>query len=286
MIPLSDETEFARVCLYGRYGTGKTTDIASGAHLGKVMHVDIEHRLKAGPLRRMGIPTENIEPFRDITADALGKLIWDVKARLHDGENIAAMGFDGFDEMIKILVKAVLDKNVSKSLERAARRGEVSDINPNQIDIDYWGEVTQQVRELLRHSRDLDCHLMFTSHERKDVDADDGTVKYGPASTPAIQSDLLSYVDIVGHTYLDGDNYVARFAAGSKYEAKDTFGVLPGIMVNPTLDRIVAYVREELTSDTDSQQIEYDAHRARVAERLTAAAVADEGARPRRRRSG
>lgn len=281
---LSDETEFARVCIYGRFGTGKTTDLAHGAHLGKVVHVDAEHRLKAGPLRRMGVPVENIEPMRDITFDALSKMIWDVKGRIHDGDNIAVLGFDGFDEMIKIMVKAVLDRNVGKTIARAEKRGEVADVNPRQIDIDYWGEVTQEIRELLRHSRDLNCHLMFTSHERRDTDEDDGSVKYGPASTPAIQSDLMAYVDIIGHAYMDGDKFVARFASGTKYEAKDTFGVLPAVMVNPTMDRIVAYVREELTPETDPQQVEYDAIRLRRMEQLKANAVADEtGGRPRRR---
>lgn len=281
---LADEAEFVWAILYGRYGTGKTTDLASAANLGKVVHVDAEYRLKAGPLRRLGIPIENIEPFRDLTYDDLSKMVWDIKGRIHDGENIAALGFDGIDELIKVMVKQVLDKNVSKTIARAEKRGEVADVNPMQIDIDYWGEVTQQVREILRHARDLDCHVMFTSHERRDQD-DDGTVKYGPAATPAIQGDLMSYVDVIGHTYLDGPYYVARFAPGSKYEAKDTFGVLPDVMVEPSLDRIVAYVREELTAETDPKQVEYNAYRERLTEQLKANAAADETGGGRRRRS-
>ncbi len=40
MPTLADENEFARICLYGKYGMGKTTALASAAKLGAVVHVD------------------------------------------------------------------------------------------------------------------------------------------------------------------------------------------------------------------------------------------------------
>lgn len=261
---LSEEQEFARICLYGRYGTGKTTALAHAAHLGKVVHIDAEQRLKGGPLRRLGVPIENIEPVRGISYKALNDLCWDVRERLHDSPgSVAAVGFDSITEITKTLVGQVLDINTGKLQERANKRGEVLEANPFQIDIDMWGEMTEQVRRLLRHYRDLPCHLVFTAHERRDTDGD-GTVSYGPATTPAVQQDLMGYVDIVGHTYLDEGRYMARFAPGTKYQAKDTFGVLPPIMAQPTVERIVAYVNEEITTDTDPIQMawaEFDAQR-------------------------
>lgn len=281
---LADETEWARVCLYGRYGTGKTTDLASGAHLGTVVHVDAEKRLKAGPLRRLGIPVERIEPFRDITYEDLDKLIWDVKGRLYDEPgSVACLGVDGVDEIIKVFVRAVLTRNVAKSKARAAKRGEEVDINQFQIDLDYWGEMSEQVGRLLRHTRDLECHLLFTSHERRDIDGD-GEVTYGPAATPAVQSDLMGYVDILGHTGLKLGWYVADFSPTGKYQAKDTFGVLPATMANPTMDRIVAYVREELTVETDPIQQKFMEEVAAHASELTDAVLAEGGDSPRRRR--
>jgi hypothetical protein len=282
---LADENEFARVCLYGRFGTGKTTAMAHAAHLGNVMYIDAEKRIKGGPLRRLGVPIERIEPFRTIEFEALEKLIWDVKGRLHDEPgSIAAVGLDGVDETTKLLVGEVVSDNAEKLIARAEKRGEEIEVNPYFVDRDMWGEMTEQFRRFLRHTKDLDCHLMFTSHERR-VQDDDGTVSYGPAATPAVQADLMAYVDIVGHTYLDSDHYVARFAPGTKYEAKDTFGVLPKVMANPTMDRIVAYVREELTPETDEVQLHYEAHKAYLLETAKdrAAAAGEEG--PRRRRS-
>lgn len=281
---LAEETEYARVCLYGRFGTGKTTSLATGARLGRVMHIDAEKRLKAGPLRRLGIPVENIEPHREITIDALNKLVWLAKERLHEGTDLAVFGIDAFDETIKILLQQVLEENNKTILERAKKRGEVAKIDPYNVDIDFWGIVTQQVREFLRHSRDLQCHLMFTSHERKDTD-DDGTVRIGPAASPAIQADLMAYVDIVGHTEMQEDWRVARFKPGTKYEAKDTFGVLPGVMAEPTLDRIVAYVREELTAENDPVQQAYEAWVEDRLEERNKVIAANDGETRRKRRA-
>lgn len=283
---LADENEFARICLYGRYGTGKTTAAAHAAKLGAVKYIDAEKRLKGGPLRRLGVPIERIEPFRDIEHGAMDKLIWDVKGRLYDEPgSVAAIALDGVDETTKLLVGQVLSANNEKLLARAEKRGEAVDVNPYQIDIDMWGEMTEQFRLFLRHTKDLDCHLVFTSHERR-VQDEDGTVSYGPAATPAVQSDLMSYVDIIGHTYVDGSHYVARFGPGTKYEAKDTFGVLPTVMVNPTVDRIVAYVREELTAETDPEQQAYAAFRAEALAKAREALSSEPGEGRRRRRSG
>lgn len=280
---LADENEWARVCLYGRFGTGKTTDLAYAANLGTVVHIDAEKRLKGGPLRRLGIPIDRIEAHRDITYEALGDLIADVAGRLYDQPgSVAAFNMDSVTEITKLLVGQVLDKNVTKTLARAEKRGEEVEVNPYQIDLDYWGEMTEQMRRLLRHMRDLDCHLGFTAHERRDVDGD-GEIVIGPATTPKVQEDLMGYVDIVGHTAMDGVHYVARFNPGTKYQAKDTFGVLPDVMVNPTMSRIIAYVREELTVETDPMQQAYLAYRQDLADRIKAAALATEGGNARRR---
>lgn len=282
---LAEENEYARICLYGRFGTGKTTALAHAAKLGgAVPIVDAEQRLKGGPLRRMGVPIDRIEPHRDVSYEAINKLIWDIKGRLHDEPgSVSAFGIDAIDETTKLLVADVLEDNTERLLQRAEKRGEVADVNPNHIDRDMWGEMTEQVRKLLRHMRDLECHLMFTSHERRETD-EDGTVVYAPAATPAVMADLMAYVDIIGHTYLDDGHFVARFAPGTKYEAKDTFGVLPAIMVNPTVDRIVAYVHEELNADNDPEQQAYEAYRTERLETAKAATLASGGERKRRSR--
>lgn len=282
----ADEIEYARVVYYGNYGTGKTTAMAHAAHLGTTLHIDAEQRLKPGPLRRMGVPVDRIERHSSpINYDMLLSLVDTARKRLHDQPgSVAAINLDSMTEICKILVTQVLEKNHNKIRARAARRGEdPGDLNPFQIDLDFWGEMSQQVRTLLRYLRGLDCHLAFSAHVRRDQDGD-GQVSYGPATSPAVQQDLMGYADVVIHAYSHLGWFVGRTAPGTKYQAKDAFGVLPPVMANPTMDRIVAYVNEQLTAETDPIQQKYLEAMADATSTVGASATAEIGGRPRRRR--
>lgn len=296
---LADENEWARICLYGEWGSGKTTSAAHAANLGPVRHWDAELRLKPGPLRRLGIPVDRIEPFRNIAFDQLKSDIEKVREDLYDAENgdwdattqdepvrWAALVNDSVTEITKTLLDFVIARNVTESTRRAQKRGEEVKINPFQVDVDYYGEVVQEYRALLREMRNLDCHLVFTAQERRDTDKDDGRVKVGPGTLPAIQSELMGYCDIVVHTYREGRYFLGLTESGTKYMAKDAFGVLPPIMVNPTVDRIVAYMREDVTIDTDPVQQAWIAEQQAAIEAAGASVSVeggDTGGRRRRR---
>lgn len=317
---LADENELLRVCLYGEWGSGKTTSAAHAAILGSVRHVDSELRLKAGPLRRLGVPVDQIEPFRDISFAALKADIELVRENLYDAENSdwdatsgvskhangfrspevvaelerddptgppthwAAYVHDSVTEITKTLLDDVIARNVGEARRRAAKRGEEVKINPFQVDVDYYGEVVQEYRTIMREMRNLDCHLVFTAQERRDTDKDDGSVRVGPGTLPAIQAEIMGYCDVVIRTYRQGRHHLGLTEPGTKYMAKDAFGVLPPIMVNPTVDRIVAYMREELTIDTDPIQQAWLAEQQAAVEAAGVAAASEVPGEGRRRR--
>lgn len=295
---LADENEWARICLYGEWGSGKSTSAAHAAHLGPTRHWDSELRLKAGPLRRMGVPIDRIDPFRDISFASLLANIESIREDLYDAESgsdpegnppperWAALVDDSVTETVKTLLDDVIARNVRESAKRAAKRGEEVKINPFQIDVDYYGEAVQEYRRLMREMRNLDCHLIFTAQERRDVDKNDGTVRVGPGTLPALQAELMGYCDIVVHTYREGRHFLGLTESGTKYMAKDAFGVLPPIMVNPTVDRIVAYMREELTIDTDPIQQAWLAEGQAAVEAAGAAVTSEGGDTGGRRRRG
>jgi len=298
---LADENEWARICLYGEWGSGKTTSAAHAAHLGPVRHWDAELRLKGGPLRRLGVPTDQIQPFREISYAALLADIESVREDLYDAENgvwdatvaqdrtptkWVALVNDSVTEIVKTLLDDVIARNVRESAKRAAKRGEEVKLNPFQVDVDYYGEAVQEYRKLMREMRNLDCHLIFTAQERRDVDKNDGAVKIGPGTLPAIQAELMGYCDVVVHTYRQGRYFLGLTESGTKYMAKDAFGVLPPIMVNPTVDRLVAYMHEDLTIESDPIQQAWLAEGRASAEAAGAAVASAEAPTGRRRRSG
>ncbi len=255
---LSNRVDWAWICLYGRVGTGKTTSMAHGAKLGPTIHVDAENRIKAGPLRRLGVPIDNITAINDLDFEYLVKVVNHLADLVHDNnpERPVMFGIDAVDETIKLMIGEIMQVEIDIARRKAARQG-VEYQPTRDVDRDYWNEMTQRMRDLLRKLRAIDVHVMFTSHERRTVDEDTKTVSYGPAATPAVQSDLMAYCDVVGHLTIEHGFHIANFASGTRYEAKDAFGVLPPKLANPTADRIIGYIAEDLYVENDPIQQQY-----------------------------
>lgn len=250
---LDDETDYVNVLFYGDGGTGKTTDLASFARLGPVVFIPAEPGLKKGPLQRLGIPLENLKVQKDTSFSALDDLFWKLKGWLEDDpDRITAVCIDSATALHKSWVK----ERVRVGVQKAERKG----IERSMFDTfeEDWGVMSEQMRLTVRQFIDLPCHFGLSALERRDQDHD-GKVRYGPAVNPALQTDLFGAVDIVAHTYAedlrgwdeDDEVFLASFRAVGKFRAKDRFKVLPKKMPNPTADRIVSYVRGELTKQDD-----------------------------------
>jgi hypothetical protein len=264
--PLSQQAQYVKLGQYGDVGTAKTTNLASLARLGKVVAIDSEAGLENGPLEDLGIPTDNIIPFRDITYDALDDLHWQIRAQLDsDPGSIVGVTLDSMTEIVAKLVEQTNDAEIERQIRKAQRRGEdTSSLSKFKVDLSSWGIVTEQVRRLIRRYRDLPCHVGWAALERRDVDQNDGSVHYGPRVNPGLQGDLVGYVGIVAHTWVDGTHpetdaelFVAHMRRTGKYVAKDRFHVTPKRMAVPSFDRIVKYVNGELTADNDPIQQAY-----------------------------
>lgn len=274
----SEVNEKINVCYYGPEGTGKTTNAAMLAKLGRVLYINAESGLIVKRLKRLGVPTENIAIWPDpdsgerVSYEGLDALFWQIKGELMDDpQSWAGVIWDSATEILNF----VLEDVVAKQVVKAERAGKERD--PFFTDIADYGTMTSQLRLLLRRYRDLPCHFAITALERRDTD-DDGAVAYGPQVTPALMADIAGYVGVLIHTEVkefEGEVvFSGRTAPGTKYRAKDRFGVLPRVMAVPTLDRVVGYVNDELTAETDPEQkaARDRAETARVAEEARKAA--------------
>lgn len=248
---LADEKDYVRALYYGDPGKAKTTNAAAMARLGRVVYIDSENGLKPSALKRQGVPIENIEPYRDISYEALRSLAWDVKGRLDDGEPIVGVVWDSMTATLPYFI----DDLVGAAVAKATRSGQVRESWKTYQD-DY-GDMTNQVREVLRLLRDLPCHLALTAHARKGKD-EEGMVEVGPNVTPALQGDLFAFMDQVLHvrTLQAGEQtlYTAVSTPTGRFKAKDRFGVLPPNLVTPTFDRLVGYVDGTLDPASDEVQ--------------------------------
>jgi hypothetical protein len=227
---LKEESAFIKALFYGEPGSGKTTNAAHMAMLGKIVFVDTEQGLEGRALKGLGVPIENISVYEDVTYDGLETLFWKMRDLLSaDPTSYAGVVIDTFSEL------------QSKMLEED---GGGKFLYSQQ---DY-GVNTSKLRLLMRKFRDLPCHVAFTTHVRRNEDQDDGSVRYRPALTPGAGGSLLGYCNLTCfcHEVSGGSDdefgYVGDFRSDGKFAAKDRLHVLPPRLVKPTFDRIHAYV--------------------------------------------
>jgi hypothetical protein len=217
-----------------------------------MIFINAESGIKASPIRSFGIDTDQIDIHDAIQFKELEELFWEIhNAATNDENPFIGVALDSVTEIQKKLLESV----VSTAVRKANRRGMERD--PWTVNREDWGVNTEQMRQLIRKFRDLPCHTGFACLERRDVDESDGSVAYGPAVTPALGSDLMGYVDLLCYCFTElreGSNqelYWGYFRPHGKYQAKDRFRLLPRRMLNPTFDRVIGYVRGEITTKTD-----------------------------------
>ncbi len=263
--PVDDTIDFTNTLLYGREGSGKSTASARLANRfsdlppgkGKVLIINAEGGIKKKPLQNRGVDTSRIVLWPDpkkhqrVTHQSLDQIHRRVKADLEaDPDSWGGVIFDSATEIHMALLDTVQQKRVA-SLVRQGR-----DVDPDFVDIADYGTMSKLFRDVLRKFRDLPCHFVVTALERRDVDKDTGKPQYGPAVTPGLQSDLLGYVDFVLMCKAADEDgpFRALTQANSRYRAKDRFDVLPKVIVDPFIDRIVSYVEGDLTRENDPEQ--------------------------------
>ncbi len=259
---LEAHDEPVRVLYFGQYGTGKTSHAATMANLGPTIYANLESGIKRKALDRLGgIDSDNLRIVKPDSYRDLERLFW----KLNRSEN-PPVGFvldSATDFQHKTMVEVV-----EKRIEKKKAKG-WDDNDPFMRTKDDWGRGNEMVRRLIRYYRDLPIHVALTALERLEVVEDeDGRevgLRYVPAITPGLQSDIGGYMDIVCYCRVKEvggvDEYQGIFRPGERWTAKDRFNVLPKMLVNPTFERIVGYVEGTLTLDNDETMAEARARR-------------------------
>lgn len=254
---VSDQREFLNALYYGDGGTGKTTDLATMANHGRVLYVDAESGIKRRPLQQLGVNVDNIElPEFDgpLEWKMLDDLFWQVKSDLDaDPDSWFGVVLDSGSELSRAFIDNVVGKRVTKA-ERLGTKSDESMKDQFFVDLDSWGTMTQQFRLLIRHFRDLPCHFGMSFLERRDKEKS-GAVRVGPAINPGLQSDVVGWHDVVCHTTVDA-NYIGYTRPEGIMMGKDRYGALPRAFVDPTFERMLAYINGELTEADDPLQVE------------------------------
>lgn len=244
---LVDSEEYLNVMFFGEPGAGKTTAAATMAHAGRVLFVDLESGLRGYPLKRLGIPIENISIVKLKTYEELVVLAAQVGARLaKEPGYYAGVIVDSATEFQDKLTDNLTLARFNKRTGAGMKDDEF------EIDGDTRIRVNGQITRVFRMLRDLPCHTIFIALQKEDKESD-GTIYYRPALGPKTASSVASYVNMVVHLSkeqgADGPVQIGRSSPIGKYRGKDNLGCLPERMLNPTFDRILQVARGDLTTD-------------------------------------
>lgn len=282
---LSDQEEFVNGLWYGREGSGKTTDVLTAANYGRVLVVNAEAGIKKKPLREFGINLDNIVPWppqgreEELTVENLEALSWQIRSQLQeDPKSWYAVVWDSTSEIYETAVANERVKQYDRNLELPVAKQKEHRLDPYFTDLSDYGTATAQMRGLLRKYRDLPCHFLMTALERRDVDEETSKVQYGPAVGPAFQKDILGMMDV--NIYCEAgelrtgpdskidltDEFVGRMRTDGKLRAKDRFRSMPRILPTPTFERVLDYIEDRVTEETDPMVKEWHEQRAANAE--------------------
>jgi hypothetical protein len=259
-----DVKEYLRVLYYGDEGSAKTTNAATLANGGKTLIINAEGGAKRRALLARGVDVTNLrfwpqKSSEKITAAGLEQVYDRLQADLEaDEDSWFGVIFDSATDIVQALTSQVSDDRITK----ARRRGiEIDDVDSYFTDVADYGTMGKMFVDKIRKYRTLPCHLAITALQRRDVDKTTSVVTYGPAVTPGVATSLLGYVDIVLACKAEDEKRPFRgMSAGSDlYRMKDRYGILPKIMVEPTMERIIKYLDGDLTVDTDEAQAQMPA---------------------------
>lgn len=259
-VGLDQIQENLTMLVYGREGTGKSSGALGLARLGKIIVIDAEGGLKPTPLKALGIPLDNIDVWpkngdaSHISFETLEQEVY-VPLRLaleQDPTSYVGVVIDSFTELYARLIRQAADEGMVRDRAKGKDRARF------QVNVEDYGTSTNMIRQLLRMFRDLNIHLVITALERRDVD-DDGFVQYGPQLGPAAASDTMGMVDVVVWTQQEeigskGDQFfTGTTRPRERHRAKDRFNMLPIRMIDPSADRVLGYIRGELTKTNDAR---------------------------------
>lgn len=243
--------DLVRCLWYSDPGFGKTTAMATLANVGPVFFLDPEQRLKRTALRRRGINVDNILRITDCSYANLKTTFEKIGNEVADGTPIAGVLWDGVTEQQRVLTQQLVDQAVRTAEQKGMERSEIRTFQED------YGDTTEQFRRLLRTLVRIEVHVGVTALAKRDLDEND-KMRVGPHMTPAFGRDLVAAMDEI--TYLQMEpiaNQIERaglFVPLGRYEAKDTFGVMPRRLVNPSFERILGYVSGTLTPKNDEEQ--------------------------------
>lgn len=192
--PVSEETHYAKILLYGPPGVGKTTFAGTAqAHpdMSDVLFINIE----GGMLSVSGTAALTTQQLTH--TDQVEELFWNLANKKEGYESVRTVVLDSGTELqtidIEGIVAAAREKNKNRSLD--------------DVHLEDYGRSTTRLKRLFRHFRDLPMNVIVTCLVKRVMPANAQKLTnpqpkvVRPALTESLANSLAGYMDCVWYMY-------------------------------------------------------------------------------------
>lgn len=204
----SEYGQYIKALIYGAPGAGKTL---FGSTAKDCLFINLEAGLMT--LHSRGVDYTDAQSPED-----LHEILIHLRQPSHGYKTVV---IDTLDELQKVLIASRLKKE-----------------RKEQMTLQDWGFVGEQMQKVLRAYRNLPMNVIFLCHSSTEVDSENGGMAEKPALQGAVKDQVAGFVDLAAHiqatTVKEGDKQgeivrVLRFQPSTRYpHVKDRSGKLPG----------------------------------------------------------
>ena len=191
------ENSYIKALIYGPSGAGKTTFAATAP---KPIFASSEKGLMS--IRHLSPQFAEINSLQD-----LKDLYSFLKNEKHEFETVVIDSITEINDIIKT---------------------EIETRNKRNMQLQDWGILQKEIKDILRKFRDLPMHIIFLAQETTEKD-EEKIVKYLPSLNGKSATEIAYYMDTVGYCFIDklGNRKIGTMP-NEKYLTKDRTNVIDG----------------------------------------------------------
>lgn len=221
--------------IYGKSGVGKTRLVGSAwevPEMRRVLYIDVEGGIMTLRKDFPEVETVRIRSWKDMQA------IYD---ELYAGGH-------GFETVILDSLTEIQKFNMDQIMINLINSNDDRDMDVPSLR--EWGKNLEQIRRFVRAYRDLPVNVLFTCLEREDKDRMGRPIKL-PSLSGKMAGEVAAFLDIVLYYNMkevDGEQKrILQSVATESTIAKDRSGMLPPVVVDPTMEVLYDYIVRKIT---------------------------------------
>lgn len=232
IVSVREAEPWVKVLLFGKNGKGKTR---TGATAPKCVILDCNEKGTKSIRNYPGVEVFHAKTWEDVVW-----FYWYLRSGEHEHESFMVDTVTGMQSLC-----------MTQVLQESEDRDPAKD--PKMASMRDYGKVNQLMKDMMLWMRNLPMHVVFIAQERTFDNEETGETEKVPDLSPGSRATLTACVDFIGHIRskevrtvnkrtkkeVKGWRTLMLIGPHETYLTKDRSGVLPRVVVNPSIPKII-----------------------------------------------